>query len=266
MTLRFSLVCRGFALGLALIPLTLAGTVPRAAHAQDDRPVRLHAPDGLVDSGLMQHILPRFTLKTQVRVDLVADPASADIVLSDTAPGDSAQALFSDSSAVWYMALAETGHDGAQRFADWLTSDVGTNTLVSFAPEGKAPFGPPPEEAAQEVAVTYEGDAKLGHAVSRAKCTRCHVVDAETQGHGIDSTPSFAVLRSLPDWSDRFTAFYTLNPHPSFTQIAGLTLPFPDHRPSPIVPIELTLDEVDAILAYVATMRAADLGGPLIQQ
>ena len=74
------------------------------------------------------------------------------------------------------------------------------------------------------------------------------------------------MLRSLPDWADRFDAFYALNPHPAFTQVEGVSEPFPENRPSPIVPIEMTLDEVEAVRAYVATMKAADLGAPLQHQ
>ena len=80
---------------------------------------------------------------------------------------------------------------------------------------------------------------------------------------GIGSTPSFFVLRALKDWDIRFQTFYSLNPHPSFTQIAEVTEPFPVDRPSPIVPVELTLDEFDAILAYVSALKPADLGAPL---
>ena len=39
-------------------------------------------------------------------------------------------------------------------------------------------------------------------------------------------------LSHVPE--DRFDAFYTLAPHPAFTQIDGVTDPFPIDRPSPI--------------------------------
>jgi hypothetical protein len=74
------------------------------------------------------------------------------------------------------------------------------------------------------------------------------------------------VLRALPDWEQRFAAFYVLNPHPAFTQIADVTDPFPIDRPSPIAPIELDLDELEALMAYVTAMPAADLGDPLEHQ
>lgn len=246
-------ILRSLAFGLTVIPLSLA--------AQDSRDVRLHAPPALVQSGLIKHILPRFTLKTRVRVALVDDPAQADIVLG--AEGDP---LFSGLDSVWHLATMDTDHAGTARFADWLTSQIGANTITSFAPDGAALFGPPPETTDVVVEVTYDGDADLGHKVSRSKCTRCHVVDEQTRGFGIGSTPSFMVLRSLRDWEERFYAFYTLNPHPAFTMIDGLTEPFPAHRPSPIAPVTLTVEEVDAIVAFVAALQAADLGAPLEHQ
>lgn len=222
--------------------------------------MRLYAPAALLDSGLVKHILPRFTLKTRVRVELVDDPAAADLSL-----GDSGTPLFAGLDTVWHLEIVEGGPEGAQKLADWLDSDVGLNTVASFAPEGTALFGPPPETV-EVVTVTYEGDADLGHKVSRAKCVRCHVVDDATRGYGIGSTPSFSVLRSFADWEYRFSAFYALNPHPSFTIVSGLTPPFPAHRPPPIAPVEMTLEEIDAVVAYVAAMPAADLGAPLNQQ
>jgi hypothetical protein len=54
-------------------------------------------------------------------------------------------------------------------------------------------------------------------------------------------------------------AFWTLRPHPSFTQIKGLTEPFPENRPPAVHPISLTLDELDRIIDYARTVEPADL-------
>ena len=43
-----------------------------------------------------------------------------------------------------------------------------------------------------------------------------------------------------------------------------MTPPFDESRPPPIVPLRLTVAEIDAILAYVAGLTPADLGRPLI--
>lgn len=227
----------------------------------DDRSVRLHAPADLAETGLFAHILPRFKLKTQVRVDLVDDPAAAHLTL-----GDEGRALFDGLGRTWALDVVAEGHTGTERFVDWLRSEVGMRTITGYEPEGVTLFTEPAPREAVAAAVEMSGDAVLGHRVSRAKCTRCHAVDDESRTMGIGSTPSFSVLRSLGDWEQRFAAFYALNPHPAFTIIEDVTPPFPHDRPSPIVPIAMTLDEVEAVLAYVAAMPPADLGAPLQHQ
>ena len=244
-------------LGLVLLIVLV---LPPAARA-DDRLVRLHAPQALQDSGLFRHILPRFTLKTQVRVELVGDADSADLVL-----GDTGQALFSGLGATWRLSVHSAAHPGTTKFADWLSGEIGRNTVLSFAPEGAALFTEPQQVAATVAEVRFDGDAALGLTVSREKCVRCHKVEPGSRAMTLGSTPSFPVLRSLPDWESRFAAFYVLNPHPAFTQVEDVTEPFDQSRPSPIVPITLTLDEVEAVLAYVAGLAAADLGAPVVHQ
>jgi hypothetical protein len=71
------------------------------------------------------------------------------------------------------------------------------------------------------------------------------------------------VLRTLRDWEDRFQAFYVLNPHPAFTQVADVTEPFDPTRPSPIHTMEITLDDLENIMAFVQGIAPADLGSPI---
>ncbi len=239
-----------------LLMVVLSGPV-----LAEDKLVRVQAPQALMDTGLLKFALPRFSLKTQVRIEYVPEGAEADLVI-----GDTGRAIFQGPNQVWKMDVRSADHPGTKQLADWLASDVGQRTIASYAPDGTALFGPPQAEARVVVEVTLDGDAELGHKVSREKCTRCHAVDEATKGWGIGSTPSFGVLRSLDDWEGRFAAFYALNPHPAFTQIEDVTDPFPMDRPSPIAPVELTFDELQAMLAYVAAMPAADLGKPLDHQ
>lgn len=226
--------------------------------AADDRLVRLAAPEALVDTGVFRNILPRFTLKTRVRVELVGLDEGADAAL-----GRAGRPMFDALGKTWRMEVLSPDHPGTERFRDWLASDVGQRTLAAYSAPSGATFGPPTVAEAEVEEGEMTGDAVLGHAVSRAKCTRCHAVDEATAGAAFGSTPSFGVLRALGDWEYRFSAFYALNPHPSFTIITDLTEPFPEDRPPPIVPIELTLEEVEAVTAYVAAMPAADLGAPI---
>ena len=102
-----------------------------------------------------------------------------------------------------------------------------------------------------------------GEKLTLFNCGRCHVINERNKYGGIGSTPSFAALRTLPDWEERFDSFYALNPHPAFTQVEGVTEPFPIDRPSPIHPMTLTLREIETIREYARTIPPKDLGAAI---
>jgi hypothetical protein len=221
-----------------------------------DKAFTLAAPDALVDSGLLKFILPRFSLKTQTRITL-AEPGTP----ADAQFGDSGVVAFAGLDTVWKF---DAGDDpDAQRFSDWLRSDVGRNTVDSYQIDGVAPFTSEIKVEKVVVQITYDGDALRGEEVSLSHCGRCHVVSDKNRMNSIGSTPSFAVLRTLSDWQDRFQAFYVLNPHPAFTQIEDVTDPFDPTRPSPIAAVEMTLDDLENIMAFVQGIAPADLGRPV---
>ncbi len=227
----------------------------------NDKLVRLAVPNVLLESGLLKYMLPRFTLKTQVRFELLDETAEA-----DAAFGDTGKPVFSGKTKMWRLDIRNQDHKGADRFMDWITSEVGQRAITGFKPDGVQAFLLPDEMEVEVVELDFEGDAGIGKKLSRLHCGRCHVSATEDKFNSIGSTPSFFLLRSMEDWSDRFQSFYVLAPHPAFTQIDEVTEPFPEDRPSPIVPITLTLDDLDAIVAYVAEMTPADLGAPLKTQ
>ena len=110
----------------------------------------------------------------------------------------------------------------------------------------------------------YAGDKALlekGERLVRQHCTRCHVVGDLNKYGGIGSTPSFGAIKSLPDWQDRFAAFWSLLPHPSVVQVEGLSLERPKGLLATTKQIFLDMDDVDAIQAYVNTVPVKDLGG-----
>ena len=82
----------------------------------------------------------------------------------------------------------------------------------------------------------------------------------ENRFGGIGSTPSFPALRAIPGWRDKFEAFWTLNPHPSFTQVVDITPPFDPDRPPHIAPVVITQEDLEAIVAYAASIEPKDLG------
>ncbi|MGB0440906.1 MAG: hypothetical protein ACPGFC_12525, partial [Paracoccaceae bacterium] len=106
----------GLAVGL------LGGMVPmaQAETAANPKMVLLYPAPSLMDSGLLRHILPRFSLKTQVRVTVVDDPAQAGIILDARGQNAARTALFDGLDDTWAMAVVTPDHPGTQRFADWL--------------------------------------------------------------------------------------------------------------------------------------------------
>lgn len=241
------------------ILLLLVWGVPAHVLAQEGRKeVLITAPSALIDTGVFDYILPRFRLKTQITVTLVDGPADVQFLPSTGKP-------ILQRGEVVYGIQTRVESPVATRFTDWLTSEVGRKTILAYAPNGAAVFQLPQAQTAEIKAREITGDAVLGLAQSRQKCARCHVVEKGGM-NSIGSTPSFFLLRSFGDWDVRFGGFYTLNPHPAFTIIPDVTEPFDKTRPAPIVPIELTVQELEAIIAYVEGLPPADLGAPLRHQ
>lgn len=240
--------------GVAASVLVWATTVEA-----DDMPLRLAVPDALETSGFAKFLVPRFSLKTSIRIERVT-------------VGDDAQMRFGSDGDVVFIGLGETwgfvsdGDPRAERFFKWLKSDVGKRTIESFTSPNGDTFTTEIEVAVVDSEASYDGNATLGEELSLEMCGRCHVINDKNRMDGVGSTPSFAVLRGLSNWDTRFATFHELNPHPSFTQIEDVTEPFDPTLPPPIVPLNMTLDDLDAILAYVAGIQAADLGAPIQSQ
>jgi len=246
----------------------------------------LEADDGLDASGLLDFLVPRFALKTGIRVRVVAREAGAlasagaapdavlgpekavDAALARAGGGASRPAFHkgdAEAGIVYAVAALPGGADpeNGARFADWLVSEIGQRTIAQFAPEGGARYLPGARAVATAPRALPDGDAEAGERLSLIHCGRCHVVSERNRFGGIGSTPSFAALRGRDDWQRRFRAFWSKNPHPSFTQIAGVTAPFDPANPPHIAPVEITQADLDAILAYVASVAPKDLGAPV---
>ncbi|MDE4173412.1 hypothetical protein PXK01_04545 [Phaeobacter sp. PT47_59] len=249
-------------LAAGIVFVALVAAVPARA---EDRLVRMAVPEALVETGFLRHLLPRFSLKTQVRVQIVMPGEAAEAALgTETRAGGTP--VFQAGADLWYLTVLDKDHPGTQRFLDWLNSEIGARTITAYAPQGVQMFTLPQVQRATVEEISFDGDAERGQSLSQVMCGRCHVVAEDRRMSDIGSTPSFFVLRTLPDWDYRFQAFYALNPHPAFTQVEDVTPPFPEDRPSPIVPVAMTLDDLEAILAYVAGLTPADLGAPLQHQ
>lgn len=237
---------------LSLITVLLATPV-----VAQEKAFSLQAPEILVKTGFLKHLLPRFSLKTGVRITLSDDSTEAVF-------GNAGTPVFASGDTVWHLSKTDGPYTDA--FEKWLLSDVGKRTIEAFARDGRALFSAEVTKAVMGEETVLTGDAALGKKVSLTQCGRCHVVNDSNRMNAIGSTPSFALMRTFPDWQERFETFFMLRPHPAFTQVTDITEPFAAHLPSPIAPIEVTWDEVEAITAYVGSITPADLGAPLQSQ
>jgi len=248
--------------------LLLALSLVAFPSGAQEKSLTLSAPPVLSETGFLRYVLPRFSLKTSIRILITEDPAEADIVLAAASDLAQGRALITDTRDGTTYSIAATGAEtpGAEhsaRFMEWLASETGQRTLSSHRLNDTQIFALAErvEETVAEPVIT--GDLALGEEVSLVRCGRCHVINARNRANGIGSAPSFAALKAMSDWDYRFQVFYTLNPHPSFTQIDGITEPFDPARPSPIVPITLDQTELEAVLAYVASITPLDLGAQI---
>lgn len=267
---------------MTMILLLFAG----AAGAQG-KMFALVADDRLVSSGLIDYLIPRFSLKYGMRVTVL--PAPGDTVADIVAGGDADAALAAwetvrglveagrareprnafrsakpDGGGPFSIALLPDRENGehAARFARWLLSDIGQRTITNFTGESVRYLPGTAPEVEVEVALP-EGDAEEGERLSLLHCARCHVVSDKNRFGGIGSTPSFAAMRSIDNWLERFLNFWDENPHPSFLQVEGMTDPFDPQRPPHVAPIEITQDELAAIVAFAGTIEPKDLGAAI---
>ena len=237
--------------------LTLVFALSALPAAAQDKAFELQVPPTLAETGFTKHLLPRFSLKTSIRITVTSDPAEA-------AFGDEGTPVFREGDTVWHLAKTDGPYTDA--FEAWLLSAVGKRTIEAFAPDGVPMFSADVKAKKQVQVAEATGDVVLGEQISLQHCGRCHVVNEKNRMNAIGSTPSFGLLRSFEDWQDRLEGFFVLKPHAAFTQVEGVTEPFAENLPSPISPIEVTLDEIDAIIAYVRSIAPADLGAPIQAQ
>ena len=247
-----------FLMGVVVASVTAAADGP--ARAQGKTTSLLVAPE-VQETGVVKFMLPRFILKHGVRVTVVVEGDAAGSLIKG---GEAA--VFSRGGANYGLTVHASDDPHMATLAAWLTGEVGQRTVLSFKHDGHAVFEVPVVVAEIAEEAEIDGDAARGADLALSACGRCHVVGEANRMSGIGSTPSFAVLRSLDNWMERFWAFYALNPHPSFTIIRDVTEPFDETRPSPISPVRLTLEELENIVAYTATMAPADLGAPVVHQ
>lgn len=240
------------------IAVAIALCIPSISAAQD---LRLAVPDDMITSGFTKHLLPRFGFKTRIKIAPVAQGETADIAFVENS--DDGTVVFRSTGGATISLRVDPSNSSPEKsdkFLDWLKSDPGKAAVEGFPSGGPSVYVTSFATEVKEVVVELDGDVAMGSKLALFHCGRCHVVDERNPFGGIGSTPSFPALRGRTGWSDLFLAFWTENPHPSFTQVTDVTEPFDDMRPSHIAPVVVTLEEIDAITAYVGTLEPKNLG------
>ncbi len=246
----------------SLLVLGLLIILPAKTLAQD-ADLHLHVPDELIETGFTKHLLTRFRFKTRIRIAAASDNGNADIALKTGPDADGIVVMSSTSDDVYRLSVSasdESKLKNISKFKKWLSSKPGRSAISKFKIDGKEVFIPGVEQQAEIEVLEVDGDANAGSKLALLHCGRCHVIDHRNTFGGIGSTPSFGAMKTLPNWFDRFSSFWSINPHPSFTQVEDVTEPFDPSRPPHIAPILLTLEEVEAITAFVVKLPVKDLG------
>jgi len=236
-----------------------------AAQVSAQEALRVRMTEAMLAAGFDKHLLTRFKFKHRIALEPVTPDGAAELALLPG--GDDGRRVFStlDGQSVRLRILSDAPEvaEAAETFRGWLTSGPGKAAVESFAVDGRAFFTTQVQQVAVEAAVEVDGDIAQGSDLAIRHCGRCHVVDQRNRMGGIGSTPSCAALRGRDNWSDLFLSYWTKNPHPSITQVAGLTEPFSAERPAHIHAVELTMTEVEAITAFVGELVPLDLGPPI---
>ncbi len=242
---------RSIVFALALLP-----ALP--TFAQD---LTLLMPEEMVSQGFHKQILPRFTFKHRIDIAPVTS-GEADIALGSD--GDRIfQVIDGDEIRLDILTSNTEAAAKAKVFQDWLRSGPGKAAIEGFKPDGTQVYTTEKVVVVVKEVETFDGDKVDGSRLALVHCGRCHVVDERNRMGGIGSTPSFAAIRGRPHWPDLFRAFFVHNPHPSFTQVEGVTEPFDPNKAIHIAPMNVTMDEIEAITAFVATIKPKELGRPV---
>lgn len=101
------------------------------------------------------------------------------------------------------------------------------------------------------IAPGHAADLENGRELAHTHCSRCHVVPGRSS-MSIGITPSFESMARYDNYYEAFSTFYALRPHPSFVRVEGID-PLND-LPSPIVPIEITLEDVEDIAEFARSI------------
>ena len=244
-----------------LVRLILACCALGLASPVTAQELTLRMPGEMIEAGFHKQILPRFKFKHRVTVTPVTEGA-ADMVFGPEGTRVF-QAIEGGETRLAILTEDPAAQEQAGKFLKWLKSASGKSAVEGFKPGGVQVYTTALAAVVVEAPEVFDGNSQDGSKLALQHCGRCHVIDKRNRMGGIGSTPSFAALRGRENWSDLFRAFFAHNPHPSFTQVEGVTEPFDPNRQVHVAPMEITLEDIEAITAFVATMEPKQLGRPV---
>ena len=177
-----------------------------------------YAPDSLTGTGVLKHILPRFSLKHNIRVGLAPIQAQADVVLGKQKAGSPA---FQSGSEIWYVSVqGEDASDFAERFRDWITSEIEKSAIESFVSSDGITFSTQFDAALLTPQETELVDVTLGHQIAMKNCGRCHAID-ETNRKNYWLHPFFCCATDISRLG---------NPVRSFFHFESASVVYPNRR------------------------------------
>lgn len=229
-------------------------------------PVTAHAVslsvDSAVPSGLVDYVLPRFSLKTQVRFDRIEVDGDLQLTTRQTDAGIPICTL-NDGTVVSLSAARWVQSDPSYlAFRDWLRGESGRASISDYRENGQIVATPIALDAPKPPPVVIIGDPVRGERLSLVHCSRCHKVDRAAKYSGLDSSSSFHAMRGFEDWLVRFASFFTVSPHKALISVKGSGIT-QDRALIPMAPIDLSIEDVNDIVAFVHGLEPLDLGRPI---
>ena len=216
----------------------------------------------VIPSELVQYVVPRFSLKTRIRFDQVE--SSGDIQLVTVRPETGAEVMTLVSGETVYITAAGGAVESSdyRAFVDWLVSEPGRATIADFELDGRQIAIPTAADEAAPIEMVIVGNIDHGRELSRDHCRRCHKVDRADKYAGIDNAPSFHAMRTFDDWHIRFSTFYAVSPHKALISVEGSGIE-KNRALITIAPIDLQMDDINDIVAFVHSLTPLDLGKPI---
>ena len=218
--------------------------------------------DQLIPEALVQYMIPRFALKTRIRFERVE--SGGDLQLSSD-PNLMGVPIFTLKPNRTVMLVTTRGDQDQKQFEifrDWLQSGPGRSALSDFRQNGLQVAYPveAPEEAPIKFVIV--GNPVLGEKISKLQCQRCHKVNRANKYSGVGNAPSFHAMRAFDDWYIRFSTFYAANPHKALISVTGSGIE-KDRDMIAIAPIDMEIEDINHIVAFVHSLTPLDLGKPI---